>query len=1285
MDPKLQVIADTIQQTSGLSEAEKEFLLHSLKEADKAQGLSKFKLERLEHDKQTLSVMLEETIEDLQKKSRAIEQQNRELEIESALERVRAVALSMMKPQDMLDVCRVISNQLELLKVKDVRNVQTAIFYETKGIYVNYEFYARHHKTLITEVSYEDHPVSQNFAEQMLKGPNQVWMYAFKGQEVKDWLNYQKGTNVFIDTYLENADTLNYYWYSLGPVGIGMSAYTPLREEEIELFKRFRNVFELAYRRYLDIEKAEAQAREARIEAALEKVRSRSLGMHKSDELQEVVHTVFERLKELNVKLYTAIIIIFKEGSKDIVWWMENKIKQQYPRIVIKYADIAYLQDLFKAKEKGKELFSKCYVGEQKDTLYQYLFEHTDLKSVAEEQKRFLWENEFASISIAFAKNTAIHLTSYSERSFSEEDNEILKRFAKVFDQAYTRFRDLQKAEAQARESQIEAALERVRTRAMAMHKADDLNPAVAIVFEELDKLNLGMLRCGIGIINKENRSVAVWTTSASDERNTVQVSGAESMDIHPLLQGAFDAWIRQSDFSYRLEGDDLLQYYKAVGQTNIRLPQSQAEATTQFYYVTSFGSGGLFAFRENEFSDEGKAVMKRFANVFNLTYKRFLDLQKAEAQARQAKIESSMEKVRSRAMAMQKPAELVEVAKLLRTEMGLLGVEELETSSIYIHNESTQQTECWYAIQKDGKLVSDHMTIDLRETFVGREMLTFYRSGQKQTSIVMQGEPRKEWINYCADHSTVLIGFYGDVIPDRTYHLYKFSHGYMGAASPGDISAESWDLLQRATLVFSLAYTRFSDLQLAEAQAREAQIETALERVRSRTLAMQRSDELAETASVLFKQLIHLGIEPNRLYICIGTDEIGGAEFWITDEEGSKISMAYSTNMNNNPSMKKMYEGWKAQNKSLIIDMQGEELHEYFKFLDSLNVPFKGGLSQKRRMQYIAYFGKGFIGMASPDEQPAETMQLLERFAVVFNLTFTRFNDLKIAEAHALQAEQDLIEIKAAKRKAEDTLTELQTTQRQLVQSEKMASLGELTAGIAHEIQNPLNFVNNFSDVSNELLDEMRAELEKGNTKDAASIVDDVKQNLEKILYHGRRADAIVKGMLQHSRTSSGQKELTDINSLADEYLRLAYHGLRAKDKSFHAKLITGFDKDVGKINLIPQEIGRVILNLINNAFYAVSEKQKRSNGGFEPTVSVSTKKENDKLLITVGDNGNGIPSSIKDKIFQPFFTTKPTGQGTGLGLSLAYDIVKAHGGEIRVESKEGEGSEFIIEISTH
>jgi two-component system, NtrC family, sensor kinase len=266
---------------------------------------------------------------------------------------------------------------------------------------------------------------------------------------------------------------------------------------------------------------------------------------------------------------------------------------------------------------------------------------------------------------------------------------------------------------------------------------------------------------------------------------------------------------------------------------------------------------------------------------------------------------------------------------------------------------------------------------------------------------------------------------------------------------------------------------------------------------------------------------------------------------------------------------------------------------------------------------------------------------------------------------------------LKKQKTEIEETLHKLKETQTQLIQSEKMASLGELTAGIAHEIQNPLNFVNNFSEVSAELVDEMKSEIKKGNYDEVNVIADDIKQNLEKINHHGQRAADIVKGMLQHSRSSSGVKEPTDINALADEYLRLAYHGLRAKDKSFNATMKTDFDKTIGNINIIPQDIGRVILNLITNAFYAVNEKSKQGIADYEPTVTVSTKRVNNQVEIRVADNGNGIPLNILDKIFQPFFTTKPTGQGTGLGLSLSYDIVKANGGELKVETNEARPDE--------
>ena len=303
-----------------------------------------------------------------------------------------------------------------------------------------------------------------------------------------------------------------------------------------------------------------------------------------------------------------------------------------------------------------------------------------------------------------------------------------------------------------------------------------------------------------------------------------------------------------------------------------------------------------------------------------------------------------------------------------------------------------------------------------------------------------------------------------------------------------------------------------------------------------------------------------------------------------------------------------------------------------------------------------------------------------------------------KVKKTTAILLEETIEELENKRKAIEEANTalsnsieELKLTQAQLIQAEKMASLGELTAGIAHEIQNPLNFVNNFSEVSQELLEEMAQELAVDNKQQAIDLATDVKQNLEKINFHGKRADAIVKGMLQHSRSSTGTKEPTDINALCDEYLRLAYHGMRAKDKSFNVTIKTDFDPGMGMVNVIPQDIGRVILNLITNAFHAVSAP-KSSEGDllYSPTVTVKTfllKSPSGDLganraQISVTDNGPGIPDAIKDKIFQPFFTTKPTGQGTGLGLSLSYDIIKAHGGELLLDTKVGEGSTFTIQL---
>jgi signal transduction histidine kinase len=1136
MNKQLQTLMDFIQQNEYISAEEKSMLVKEVKKVSSDLEIAEFKLERTEKVKRTTAILLEETIEELEQKRKAVEAQNRELGIESSLERVRTVAMSMRKPDDMLEVCRIISQQSESLGIKEIRNVQTAIIYEDKGTYLNYEYYAKHNKLLVTEVDYKNHELQSLFANRMLQGAEELFAEALTGKEVSDWYEYQKTTNQFADSYLENAQSLNYYFYSLGPVALGMSTYVPLSDEEISLFKRFRNVFDLAYRRFLDIQKAEEQAREAQIELALERVRAGAMAMRQSDELSSLIFVLYQELTKLDARLDRCFLMIVNHENKGITWWMagqEGLLAENgfFVQMNEHPSHLMYLDYCKQQKKKWTYLFQ----GKEKRDWDRFGFSKTELTRLPEPVKAFMAAAK--QVHLSGSSDQFGSLVTGSFEPLPEEQQDIISRFTVAFNQAFIRFLDLQKAEELARESQIEVALEKVRSRSMGMQKSNELKEVIQIVYNQLVQLKLPVEHTGFILDYKNRNDYNSWIADHLGSPSNIIIPYFKAIYYDRFNEAkrqglnflAVNLNLKEKNKFYR----DLFKHLPGFPETSKDFILNQPALTLSTVlledvalYIENF-SGKPFSDVENE-------TLMRFGKVFQQSYTRFLDLQKAEAQAREAQIEAALEKVRSRSLAMHKPNEIVEVAVVLRNEMASLGVEELETSSIYLVEARNHSAECWYAIKdvrgKKSKLVSDEMTLDLKASWVGEQMLKFFQSKEKQASIVMKGENRKQWISYCASKSKVLKRYYGNEIPERTYHLLKFANGFMGAASPGEISNESWNLLQRATAVFSLAYTRFLDLQKAE--------------------------------------------------------------------------------------------------------------------------------------------------------------------------------------AHALQAEEDLIAIKAARQKAEEALAELQVTQKQLIQSEKMASLGELTAGIAHEIQNPLNFVNNFSEVSNELIVEIEEErAKKPETRDeklVTEILIDIKQNLEKINHHGKRADAIVKGMLQHSRSSSGVKEPTDINALADEYLRLAYHGLRAKDKSFNATLKTDFDETIGNINVIPQDIGRVILNLITNAFYAVDEKKKQlelhTSGvsnltGFqnlsglkpyEPTVTVSTEAILPPpagggprgVKISVKDNGPGIPQKVLDKIFQPFFTTKPTGQGTGLGLSLAYDIVKAHGGELKVATKEGEGTEFTIQL---
>ena len=1466
MNQHLQSILNLIQQSDSLTAEQKNAISKSLKDADKELEITAFKLDRTEKVKRTTAILLEETIEELEQKRKAVEGQNRELEIESALERVRTAAMAMKIPAEMLSVCRMISDQLLQLGFKEIRNVQTVIIYPQKHEYLNYQYFTPYDKDSIEIIDYRLHPDVLEFTNQMLASTDAYYTKTFEGEELKVWREYRKQTNQLPDPKLDATTSSHYYFYSIGSGALGVTTYAPLSEEQIDLFKRFRNVFDLAYRRFLDIEKAEAQsreaqielslervrartmamqrsdelaeaasllfkqindlgiqtwtsgfniwekndtsfigynptpsgdiaapyhipstedsffiniyeakkrgedlfvfesegkslaetysymktlpvvkevlkgiensgfqlptfqinhcvffshgfllfitleafpeahdifkrfgkvfeqtytrfldlqkaeaqAREAQIEAALERVRSRTMGMQKSEELKEIIQVVYEQFVHLNILIeHTGFIMDYKARDDMNIWLAD---KHEVPsEVTIPYFDCAHWNSFNEAKEKGIDFFANHLAFEEKNRFYQDLFKL--IPGVPDETKEYYFSCPGVAISTVLLENVGLYIENFSAIPYTDEENNTLMRFGKVFQQTYTRFLDLQKAEAQAREAQIEVSLERVRSRAMAMHNSADLNSVVATVFEELGRLKLGVLRCGIGIFNKEKRTGDVWSTSLSSQGTVLQVSGDESFDIHPLLQGTFNAWLEQKDFYYELEGKDFNDYYKALTKTNFRLTGQQSTTLEnknlkQYYYTPMFQAGNLYAFSETPFSEDAKKIMKRFAGVLNLTYNRFLDLQKAEAQAREANIEAALERVRAQTMAMNKSQDLQHVVSVIFRELDKLELKTLRCG-IGIINADHRSVDVWTTTTtSDGYEInfSGNESMDVHPMLQG--VFAAWERQEEDFYYVLQGEDLISYYNTMkGDSYTLPDGAAGAMVSDKDSHYYYcsiFSSGGLYLFREIPFTEEIIKVIRRFANAFSLAYKRFEDLKQSEARALEAIKESSLDRLRAEIASMRTTDDLQRITPIIWQELTMLEVPFFRCGVFI-IDEINTEiKIYLSAPDGHFLGVmnvpfnANSVTINSVDHWRKGLVYTEHWDKEAFVNwMQTIIKQGQFKSAEA----YQGTADPPESLDmHFVPFSQGMLYVGNSSPLAKEKIDLVKSLAETFSIAYARYEDFN--------------KLESAKEQIEKTLVDLKQAQSQLIQSEKMASLGELTAGIAHEIQNPLNFVNNFSEVSSELLDEMIIELGNDNKADAIAIADDVKQNLEKILHHGKQADGIVKGMLQHSRSSSATKEPTDINKLADEYLRLAFHGLRAKDKSFNATLKTDYDETIGTINVIPQDIGRVILNLITNAFYAVTEKKKQQPEGYQPTVSVNTKKTGDKVQIKVADNGNGIPPKVLDKIFQPFFTTKPTGQGTGLGLSLSYDIVKAHGGELKVETKEGQWAEFIIQL---
>jgi len=1209
------------------------------------------------------------------------EQQARESQIQLGLERVRAKAMAMQTSEELNELIGTVFGELTKLDVVLTRCLIMIFDLETKASrwwMANSELPA---EPMNYYVQYHEHDAYASYIkawqQRVLK-----WRYTLKGKVKKTWDDF-----LFTETELSLLPE---------PVITGMKApgqvilsasfnnfgcltlvsLEPLSDEHFDLLLRFAKVFDMSYTRFNDLKQAEAQAREARIETSLERVRAAAMAMHDSNDVGNATALVFSELYKLGITTIRCGVCIVDGAKQQMEVWsasssQEGEVNRGAGKLDMTTHPL-WIQ-LWNAWKQKRSSFTYELAGKELADYY------SAIKNAPGYQAP---ESYIANIMPGDTRNAKQYCNCFlfnegcvfvfTQTPCSPEISQVLEKFTAVFGLTYRRYLDLQKAEAQAREAQIEAALERVRSKTMAMHNSADVGETVTLMFNELVKLGVDKIaRCGIAIPDN-NGLIELWTAKLGKDEKEEIIIGHIDTAIHPMLALLYDAWKnKQVHFEYLLEGDDLTNYITALN--NYRGYPIKYEigawGEKQYHNDFFFHEGMVFAFTFQPLSAEIAAIFKRFAGVFGQTYRRYLDLQKAEAAAREAKIEAALERVRSKAMAMRSSGDLNDTANTVFIELRKLGVD-LVRCGLGLMEKETHISTIHAATNSDegGSLeVLGNIDMNIHPVFEG--IYSQWRQNQDYFP-VLEGKSLKAY--YQKLHES------GIAVPEwksgeKQYgYFLQFAYGSLYAWSSKQESEITVKTLKRFTSVISLTYTRYIELQKAESNTKEAVKQASLDRVRAEIASMRKRNDLERITPLIWDELTILGIPFIRCGVFIMDEEQELIHTFLSTPDGKAIG-AFHIPFDTSGNFEIMVGQWR--NKEPYIAHWKEEA--FSQFADTLVK--QGAISSKAQymrtlphegvhLNFLPFLqGMLYVGNTTPLNN--DEIELVQSLADAFSTAYARYEDFN--------------KLEAAKKVVEETLTDLKAAQTQLIQSEKMASLGELTAGIAHEIQNPLNFVNNFSEVNSELIDEMKEEIQNGNIDDGLAIAGDIKENEQKISMHGKRADSIVKSMLEHSRISSGEKQLTNINALADEFIKLSYHGLRAKDKSFNAEMIAHFDPELPKINVVQQDIGRVLLNLFNNAFYAVNQKKKALNGEYKPEVTVTTLTENGHVTIKVKDNGSGIPDPIKDKIMQPFFTTKPTGEGTGLGLSLSYDIVvKGHGGKIEVETGQGVYTEFKVTL---
>jgi signal transduction histidine kinase/ketosteroid isomerase-like protein len=1239
---------------------------------------------------------------DLQK----AEAQAREAQIENALEKVRSRTMAMQRSDELTDVAGLLFNQVSALGIK-TWTAGFNVWSEDNNSYVDY--------------------LSLNGE---IYGPNTV--HTEKAEALKDLSNIRKSGVEFDILYVEGKKIKELYLAISGieekeydkmvedgllpshqyehfvfgaKVSVMFITYEPVPEAH-DIFKRLGKVFEQTYTRFLDLSKAEEQAREARIEAALERVRSRTMGMQRSEQLGETASLLFNQFGELGIHVWSSGFQIWNADNTSSTAWMSSAGGDiQSTGLHLPHTEDPYFINILKARHNPDRFFVMESKGKELEETYRYMFNIPE------------WKKEFGDMEAlgypipTYQITHCVYFTHGYLMLITHEPYpeywDVFKRFGKVFDQTYTRFLDLQKAEAQAREAKIEGALEKIRSRTMGMQSSEELPEVANLFFTEVRALGIHAWSCGYNILAEDKKSATCCMSSEGTLQTPFQLRlwGEKSFDEmgefvlsdNTLLVQELAGQALEAHYGYMKSFPDLKPTFDEIERLGLSLPVYQINHLCKF-------NGGFILFITYEKVPDAHAVFKRFTNVFDQTYTRFLDLKKAEKQAWEANLEAALERVRGKAMAMHNTSDLLSTAGVLFAEIRKLGINSFR-SGVGLLTKQNRQVKLYSATTS---AETENLPVVGWTMMEGHEVLTevYERWLRKEDFFpLLKGDSLKSY--YQRINSTFTVPEEQTEQYEQYGYFLSFSEGMFYGWSEQPFTEDQIQILHRFNSIVDLTFRRYLELQRVEATALEALRSASLDRVRAEIASMRTTKDLERITPLIWKELTTLGIPFLRCGVFIMDEQEELIHTYLSTPDGKAIA-AFHLPYTSNPFFNAIEE-WRAKK----IHISHWDIEEFSALADSLvkegqitnreqylnSVP-KGGLY----LHYVPFL-QGIVYVGNTVALTNENLQLVQTVADAFSTAYARY--------------EDFTKLEQAKTEVESAMSELKSTQSQLVQQEKLASLGQLTAGIAHEIKNPLNFVNNFSEVSIEMIEEVlearserreargeKQDLPAGEagTRDKKQgdkwneseeledeILEDIKANLKKIHEHGSRANGIVTSMLQHSRGGTGKKEPTDLNALIKEYVNLSFHGMRAGKNPINVEIILELDPNLAEVSLIKEDFTRVIINLCNNAFdamrgklYQVSsikyQEGTHSKVNYLPKLRVSTNLENGKVTISFGDNGPGIPDEIKDKILQPFFTTKKGTEGTGLGLSITHDIIKAHGGELRVETKVGEGTGFLI-----